>query len=132
MTTSSARWLAPALLAICFLGSPPARAAEPSGSPEIAAAAALPTQSGEVAAAARERSRLSTPDAAQALTADAPRATTEEPAKLDRPPVRLRRIARRDERLARRDEERPQRFRREAAAIPWHRSGVGLILGVGF
>jgi hypothetical protein len=130
VTRSSVCCIAPALLAICLMGSLPARAAEPATAPEVAAAS---VDSREATATVRDRSSLSTAQPEQILTGPAP-TTAQEPARLDRPPARARRTVRREEeRVVRRDQERAQlRFRREvAAAIPWHRS-MGVILGVGF
>jgi hypothetical protein len=131
---TSAPWIAPALLALSFMGLAPAQATEPQAAPEVAAAEALPTDSREIAATSRKRSSLTTAQPEQTRPGDGPTVTMQDPARLDRPAVRVRRIVRRDDdRLIRRDEERSQpRFRREAAAVPWHRSSVGIILGVGF
>ena len=132
-TKTSSCWVAPALLAISLMGSSPALATDPTASAEIAAAPTVPTDSRELAGA-RERSSLPASQPEQTRPGDGPTVTAQDPARLDRPAVRVRRIARRDDdRLIRRDEERSQpRFRREAAAVPWHRSSVGIILGVGF
>ena len=132
-TKTSACWIAPALLAISLMGSPPALATEPTASAEIAAAPTVPTDSREVAGA-RERSSLPAAQPEQARPAgDGPTVTAQDPTRLDRPVMRVRRIVRRDDDRIRRDEERSQpRFRREATAVPWHRSSVGIILGVGF
>src|SRR5262245_55658139 len=133
ITRPSIRWLAPALLAISFVVSPPVNAAEPANSAGVAAPAA-PMDSREATATVRERSSLSTAQPEQVVPSNAPTATAQEPVRLERPPVRVRRAVRRDEdRVTRRDEDRMQlRFRRETAAIPWHRSGLGVVLGVGF
>jgi hypothetical protein len=125
-------WVAPALLAIFLMGSPPALATEPAASAEIAAASTVSTDSRELAGA-RERSSLPAAQPEQARPDDGRAVTAQDPARLDRPVMRVRRIVRRDDDRIRRDEERSQpRFRREAAAVPWHRSSVGIILGVGF
>jgi hypothetical protein len=133
ITRPSVRWLAPALLAISFVASPAVNAAELASSAGVVAPPAAPTDSREAAVTVRERSSLSTaPD--QAAPGNAPAVSAQELARLARPPVRARKAARRDEdRVVRRDEDRVQvRYRREAAAIPWHRSGMGVVLGVGF